>query len=154
ERPSYGRAMDWASEFQGILPTVAVRPDLRAAMRALLEQHEIPVKVTEGSDRRARRKAILDALFSGALTIDQAIAQTELRLGRDDSPHRTSTLVFATGWAKRLIHTHTSVFYTWAVLETLLAAGQSQCFVPHSSAEASTSACSRQLAGRTHDAAA
>ena len=151
--PSYGRRMEWASEFRDILSTVAVRPDLRASMKALLEQHEIPVKVTEGGDRRARRKAILGALFGGALTLDQAIARTEVQLARDDSPHRTSNLVFATGWAKRLVHTHTSVLYTWAVLKALLAAGQSQCFVPHSSAEAGTSACSRQLAGRAHDAA-
>src|SRR5262245_10351426 len=146
--------MAWASEFRDILPTVGVRPDLRAAMLALLEQHEIPVKVTEGGDRRARRKAILGALFGGALTLDQAIAEAEVQLARDDSPHRISNLVFATGWAKRLVHTHTSVFYTWAVLEALLAACQFQCFVPHSSAEAATSSCSKQLAGRAHDAAA
>lgn len=145
--------MDWASEFRDIPSTLAARPDLRAAMQALLAQHEIPVKVTEGGDRRERRKAILDALFAGALTLDQAIAETSARLARGDSPHRDSNLVFATGWAKRLVHTHTSVFYTWAVLEALLAAGQARCFVAHSSAEATTSTCSQQLAGRDHGAA-
>jgi hypothetical protein len=54
--------------------------------------------------------------------------------------------------AKRLIHTHINVLYTWAVLETLLAAGETLCFVPHSSAEAATSACSRLLAGQAHPA--
>lgn len=146
-------ATTWAAELGEIMPTLAERPDLRTAMRALLAQHEIPVKVTEGGDRRAQRKAILDALFEGVLTLDQAIAETEVRLARDGSPHRTSNLVFASGWAKRLVHTHTSVFYTWAVLEALLAAGESQCLVARSSAEASTSACSRLLAGRAHDAA-
>ncbi|HEU4732263.1 MAG TPA: hypothetical protein VFT22_30420 [Kofleriaceae bacterium] len=43
---------------------------------------------------------------------------------------------------------------TWAVLEALLAAGQPRCFVAHSSGEAATSACSRLLAGKLHDAAA
>jgi hypothetical protein len=146
-------ATPWAAEFCEIAPTLAERPDLRTAMRALLDQHEIPVKVTEGGDRRARRKAILDALFSGAIAFDDAIVQTERWLSRDDSPHRASNLVFASGWAKRLVHTHTSVFYTWAVLEALLAAGESQCFVEHSSAEATTSACARQLAGRAHPTA-
>ena len=145
--------LSWAAQLGDIPATLAVRPDLRTAMRFLLAHHEIPVKVTEGSDRRARRKAILDALFAGELTLDAAIADTERQLARDDSPHRTSNLVFASGWAKRLVHTHTSVFYTWAVLEFLLASGATQCFVPHASAESATSACSRLLAGRSHDAA-
>ncbi len=144
--------MLWAREFFEIPATLAARPDLRTAMRALLEQHEIPVKVTEGGDRRAQRKAILGALFDGGLTLDQAIAATEVRLARDGSPHRDSNLVFAKGWARRLVHTHTGVFYTWAVLDMVLAAGESQCFVPHSSAESDTSACSRLLAGKPHAA--
>lgn len=144
----------WAQQFGDIPQTLAERPDLRARMRALLDQHELPVKVTEGGDRRAERRAILGALFDGALTLDQAVAETEARLARETSPHRTSNLVFASGWAKRLVHTHTSVFYTWAVLDHLIAAGQPRCFVPHSPAEASSSACSRLLAGRDHPAAA
>ncbi len=142
----------WAQQFRDIPETLAVRPDLRAAMRQLLDQHELPVKVTEGGDRRDQRRAILGALFDGALTLDQAVAETEARLAREGSPHRASNLVFATGWARRLIHTHTSVFYVWAVLDHLLAAGESRCFVPHSPAEATTSACSRLLAGRDHPA--
>lgn len=142
----------WAAQFHDIPATLAARPELRATMRSLLEQHEIPVKVTEGGDRRVQRRAILGALFDGALTLDQAIAQTEHRLARADSPHRDSNLVFARGWAKRLIHTHLSVLYSWAVLETLLAAGEARCYVPHSSAEAATSACSRLLAGQVHPA--
>jgi hypothetical protein len=144
----------WAQQFRDIPQILAERPDLRARMRALLDQHELPVKITEGGDRRAERRAILGALFDGALTLDQAVAETEARLARETSPHRTSNLVFASGWAKRLVHTHTSVFYTWAVLDHLIAAGQPRCFVPHSSAEASSSACSRLLAGRDHPAAA
>lgn len=140
----------WAQQFRDIPATLAARPDLRATMRRLLAEHELPVKVTEGGDRRDQRRAILDALFAGSLTLDQAIAETEARLPREGSPHRTSNLVFASGWARRLVHTHTSVFYTWAVLEHLLAAGESRCFVPHSPAEAATSACSRLLAGRDH----
>jgi len=145
--------MEWASEFRDIASTLTERPDLRTAMQSLLAQHEIPVKVTEGGDRRERRKAILHALFGGALTLDQAIAATEVALARTDSPHRDSNRVFANGWARRLVHTHTSVFYSWAVLDAVLAAGASRCFVPHSSAEAATSSCARQLAGRDHDAA-
>ena len=143
----------WAAEFCEIPAALDAHPDLRTAMRALLAEHEIPVKVTEGGDRRARRKAILDALFAGTITLDQAIADTERRLAREDSPHRTSNLVFASSWARRLVHTHTSVFYTWALLEALLAAGEPRCFVAHSSAESTTSACSRLLAGQTHAAA-
>lgn len=143
----------WAQQFGDIPATLAMRPDLRAEMRRLLEQHELPVLVTEGGDRRAQRRAILGSLFDGSLTLDQAIAETELRLGRETSPHRANNRVFATGWARRLVHTHTAVLYCWAVLEQLLAAGQSRCFVPHSPAESATSACSRLLAGRDHAAA-
>ena len=142
----------WAQQFHDIPATLEERPDLRAAMRRLLDEHELPVKVTEGGDRCAQRRAILGALFDGALTLDQAVAETETRLAREGSPHRTSNLVFATGWAKRLIHTHTSVLYVWAVLDHLLAAGEPRCFVPHSPAETGTSACSRLLAGRAHPA--
>jgi hypothetical protein len=143
----------FASQFQDIVPTIAARPDLRAIMRALLERHEIPVKVTEGGDRRDRRRAILGALFDGQLTLDQAVAEAELRLAREASPHRDNNLVFARGWAKRLIHTHLSVMYSWAVLDQLLAAGQPRCYVPRSAAESATSACSRLLAGQIHPAA-
>jgi len=143
----------WAQEFRDIPATLEARPDLRAEMRRLLDEHELPVKVTEGGDRRAQRRAILGALFDGALTLDEAIAETERRLPRESSPHRTSNLVFASGWARRLVHTHTSVLYCWAVIELLLAAGHDRCFVPHSSAEAASSACSRLLAGRSHAAA-
>ena len=143
----------WATQLRDIPETLAARPDLRAVAHALLVQHELPVKVTEGDDRRAHRRTILGALFDGVLTLDQAIAQIELHLARDSSPHHDSNLVFARGWAKRLVHTHMSVLYTWSVLETLLAAGEARCFVPHSPAEAATSACSRLLAGHTHAAA-
>jgi hypothetical protein len=146
------RRVEWAAELSEVPSTLAVRPDLRAAMQALLAAHAIPVKVTEGGDRDARRKAILGALIDGALTFDEAIAQTEARLGRDDSPHADSNRVFASGWAKRLIYTHTGVLYTWAVLEALLAAGETRCFVAHSSAESATSPCARLLAGKLHDA--
>jgi hypothetical protein len=142
----------WAQQFRDIPSILAVRADLRAAMRQLLDHHELPVKVTEGGDRRDQRRAILGALFDGGLTLDQAVAATEARLPREGSPHRTSNLVFASGWARRLIHTHTSVLYSWAVLDHLLAAGEARCFVPHSSAEAPDSACSRLLAGRDHAA--
>jgi hypothetical protein len=142
----------WASQFHDIPETIAARPDLAATMRTLLAEHEIPVKVTEGGDRRAERRAILGALFEGALTLDQAIAETERRLARDASPHHGNNLVFARGWARRLIHTHLSVMYSWAVLETLLAAGETRCYVPHTTTEAATSACSRLLAGRIRPA--
>jgi hypothetical protein len=143
----------WATQFDEIPGALIARADLRAAMRSLLDTRELPVKVTEGGDRRERRRAILGALFDGAMTLDEAVAQVEVQLAREGSPHRDSNLVFARGWAKRLVHTHTSVFYTWAVLEALLAAGASRCFVPHSPAESATSACSRLLAGQTHAAA-
>jgi hypothetical protein len=144
--------LPWALQFADIPDTLARRPDLRAAMRALLAEHEIPVKVSEGGDRRARRKAILDALFAGDTTFEAAVADAEHRLSRDDSPHKVNNAVFARGWARRLIHTHTNVYYCWAVVDALLAAGEARCFVPHSTAESADSACSRQLAGKDHDA--
>jgi hypothetical protein len=145
--------MQWATEFQDIPATLAGRADLRAAMKDLLAEHEIPVKVTEGGDRRERRKAILGALFGGEISLDEAVAHTEVQLGRGDSPHRDNNQVFCNGWARRLVYTHTSVFYNWAVLEALLAGRAPRSFVAHSSAEAGTSSCSRELAGRAHDAA-
>ncbi|HEY0191483.1 MAG TPA: hypothetical protein VGC42_10210 [Kofleriaceae bacterium] len=141
----------WARQFRDIPETLAARPELRAVVQTLLVAREIPVKVTEGGDRRARRKAILGALFDGRVTLDEAIAQTEQQLPREASPHHESNLVFAKGWARRLIHTHTSVLYCWGVLELLLLTGEPTCYVPHSTAEAPTSSCSKLLAGKHHD---
>jgi hypothetical protein len=152
--PAELAALPWATHLGEVFGLLAVRKDLVLVMRALLANHEIPVKVTEGGDRRARRKAILEALFVGDLTIDAAVAETERRLARDDSPHAASNLVFASGWARRLIYTHTNVFYCWAVLEQLMMAGQTRVRVPHAASEAATSRCSRELAGRDHDAVA
>src|ERR1051325_6612373 len=92
----------WASQFSDIPATIAARSDLRAVMKALLEAHDFPVKVTEGGDRRAQRRDILGAVIDGALTLDAAVVEAERRLARDESPHRDSNLVFARGWAKRL----------------------------------------------------
>lgn len=142
----------WAAEFRDIPETLAERPDLRAAMRALCAAHEIPVKVTEGGDRRARRKLILDALFAGTIDLAAAEAATETALARTDSPHAASNLVFAKGWAHRLVATHYSVFYSWAVLDELIARGE-RAWVARATTESPTSRCSRLLAERAHDPA-
>lgn len=140
----------WAEQFREIPATLAVRPDLRAAMRRLLAQHELPCEATEGGDRDAQRRSILGASIEGALALEEAAAALEARLPREASPHRASSVVFASGWAHRLIHTQISVLYSWAVLDQLAAAGHTRCFVAHSAAEAPTTTCARLLAGRDH----
>ena len=48
------------------------------------------------------------------------------------------------------MRTQFSRFYNQAVLEELRARGETECFVAHSSAEASDSPCSTLLAGNHH----
>ncbi|MFV8951635.1 hypothetical protein [Serratia fonticola] len=141
----------YASDFQEIPDALHNNQPLRDSVLALIKSKKIAGKVTEGEDRLAKFKQILTDLVKGEITVDKAISLTEVTIPRLGSIHAGSNQVFATGWAERLVRTQFSRFYNQAVLESEVAKGNTECFVPPSKQEQPTSQCSQNLAGRSHD---
>lgn len=140
-----------ANDFTEILAVFSRNDALRSAALALIANQPMAGKVTEGGDRLERFRAILTDLINGRTDMVGAIRKTEVELSRQTSLYSGSNQVFAANWEERLVRTQLSRFYNQAVMEKLLAEGETECFVPHSPAEDSDSKCSIQLAGKTHD---
>jgi len=143
--------MLYAKQFSEISNILEQRADLRDYIINLIDQQPIPGKVTEGNDRLLSFREILKSLVKGQISLVDACVRTEKDLPRELSIHAANNKVFASGWAERLIRTQYSRFYNQAVMEILLAAGQTKCFVPHSTDEDQSTNCSMLLAGRIHD---
>ncbi|MBE7474275.1 MAG: hypothetical protein HS114_34530 [Anaerolineales bacterium] len=141
----------YANEFSEIPIVLSKRADLRGAMIKLVETESVAGKVTEGGNRLDLFRSVLKPLIIGELTLTNAYQRTMLHLTRENSIHAGNNKVFATGWAERLVRTQYSRFYNQAVMEELLAKGQTECFVPHSSEENVGSKCSLYLAGKAHN---
>jgi hypothetical protein len=141
----------YANDFTEIPATLAKNEGLRHAVLELIDNQPMPGKVTEGGDRLVRFRGIIKDLVNGQIGLPEAYRRTESELPRHMSIHSGSNRVFPDGWAERQVRTQFSRFYNQAVMEKLLAEGQTQCFVPHSAAEDENTACSRQLAGSNHD---
>jgi hypothetical protein len=140
-----------ASDFTGVLTVFSQNDELRNAALNLIANQPMPGKVTEGEGRLEKFRVILTDLVNGQINLTEAYVRTSVDLPRQASPHSGNNRVFPDGWEERLVRTQLSRFYNQAVMEKLLSEGENQCFVPHSSAEASDSACSIHLAGSNHD---
>lgn len=141
----------YAQDFDDIPRALAENEPLRTAALALIEKESMPGKVTEGGDRLHRLRGILRDFVDGKIQLPQAYARVDAELPRQNSVYASDNRVFAANWQERLIRTQLSRFYNQAVMEELIARGETRCYVPHSGAEASDSPCSRQLAGAHHD---
>lgn len=141
----------YANEFSDISATLAERKDLRQAVLQLIDNQPVWAKALEGGDRLTRFRTILKKLVTGEMDLIEAYQGTTVELPRDGSIHVHNNRVFPKDWAERLVRTEYSRFYNQAVMEKLLAEGNTQCFVPHSSQEKPDSKCSIYLAGRVHD---
>lgn len=140
-----------ATEFSGILPAVAQDDALRSTILKLIAQEPIAGKVTEGGNRLARFRQILQDLVNNQVGMQEALSLVERDLSEATSSHIGNTRVFPSGWAEKSVRTQLSRFYNQAVMEMLMSEGETECFVPHSSAEDSTSSCSSQLAGKNQN---
>lgn len=140
-----------ATEFDQILDVLKENEHLRNEVLALVESQPMPGKVTEGGDRLSHFRTILAALISGDIGLPDAFTRTQRELQRESSMHSGNNRVFAAQWTERLVRTQLSRFYNQAVMERLLAEGETHCFVPHSSSEDSSSPCSVALAGKNHE---
>lgn len=142
---------NFAEDYYEIPQALELNDDLRVAMIELIAADSIYGKVLEGGNRLSIFQSILTDLADGQVDQDAAIRRTSLELPRAASPHRASNRVFSSGWEERLVRTQLSRFYNQAVLEWLQENAETQCWVPHSTAEASASPCTRLLAGGIHD---
>jgi hypothetical protein len=140
-----------ANDFTEVLSVLSQNDELQSAVLALIIDQPMPGKVTEGEGRLEEFRVILTHLVKGQINLAEARAQTSVKLSRQASLHNGNNRVFPDGWESRLVHTQISRFYNQAVMEKLLSDGKTQCFVPHSSAEAPDSPCSMHLAGSNHD---
>ncbi len=140
----------YANDFAGIPAALAQNEELRKAVLALVPTQPMAGKATEGGTRLQDFRLILADLVEGRLDLERASERTLRELPRASSLHGDSNRVFASGWAERLVRTQYSRFYNQAVLQALLAHGETSCFVPHSSDEDGGSKCSRLLAGAHH----
>lgn len=140
----------YASEFSEIPVVLEQNTALRDAVLSLIGHELMPGKVTEGGDRLDRFRAILRDLVSGNINFTEAYQRTEQELPPEESAYGYDRRVFASGWAERLVRTQYSRFYNQAAIESLIAAGFTEGYVPHSGGEDAGSPCTRQLAGRKH----
>lgn len=141
----------YANDFTEIPVVLSQNEGLRRAMLDLIDNQPMPGKVTEGGNRLTRFRGVLKELTAGRIDLPEAYRLTKTELPRDASIHSHNNRVFPANWGERLVRTQFSRFYNQTVMEKLLADGHTRCFVPHSSAEAPDSPCSRQLAGANHD---
>lgn len=140
-----------ASDFTEVLTIFSQNNEMRDAVLTLIVNQPMAGKVTESKERLEKFRVILADLVNGQINLTEAYARTSVELPRQASPHSGNNRVFPDGWEERLVRTQLSRFYNQAVMEKLLSEGENQCFVPHSSAEASDSPCSMYLAGSNHD---
>lgn len=141
----------YAEDFGQIATTLATNTELRQAVAALASTEPMPGKVTEGGDRIEVFRRVLDDLIAGRIDLEEAYLRTETELPRAESPHAGNNRVFPHDWGERLVRIQLSRCYNQAVMEELIAAGETRCHIPHSQAESSESKCSQQLAGGNHD---
>jgi len=88
-----GLASGFAEEFSEILPALSSNTTLQDAVRVLIAQQPMPGKVTEGVDRLAKFRPILDELTLGRIDFYMAFAQVESEIPRRTSAHWRSNLV-------------------------------------------------------------
>lgn len=142
----------YAAEFSDIPFTLANNVALRERVLELVAREPMPGKATDEPGRLDAFRAVLARVAAGELTVPAAVAEVERALPPETSPHRGNARVFPSGWAERLVRTQVSRCYNQAVLEVLLAHGETRVVVPPSSEQGSASRCTQLLAGREHDA--
>ena len=140
----------FADDYFGIPDALMNNAAIRQRMISLITSEPVVGKAIEGGDRLDRLRVILIEMTGGKLDLNSSIAQVGRELPRNSSIYLDDNRVFAIGWEERLIRTQFSRFYNQAVLEMVIAEGGVDCFIPHSSAEQSTTSCSINLAGRRH----
>jgi len=140
----------YANQYSEIPAALASEARLRNHALVLVGREPMPGKVTEGGARLDDLRGLLTRVLEGRITPAEACAQVERAIPREESGHSANNRVFPSGWGERLVRTQVSRLYNQAVLELALEDGIEEVFVPHSSEEEGTSACTQLLAGGRH----
>ena len=145
----------YAENFFEIPTALAANDDLRQLVVSFIKSDPILGKTLEDDSGNRLRvfRDILIELANDRIFLETAYQQTEAKLPRHTSPHKSNSRAFSSGWAERLVRMQLSRFYNQAVLKQLLEAGAANCFVPHSESEKSSSRCTQELAGSQHPVA-
>ncbi len=141
---------NWARHYDEIPEALGSNDKVRSHTLDLIADEPIIGKSLEGGTRKGDFRTILTALVKGEIDHAAAEQRVSSELPRSNSPHMGNNRVFNSQWKERLIRSQLSRFYNQSVMEVLEERGDSECFVPHSPREDTTSDCTQQLAGGTH----
>lgn len=141
--------MSFASEYNGILETIANNQNIRDRMIDNIKAAKFSGKIFEGGNREEKIRSIFTKLFQLSLTEIQAKNEIETQLERLSSPYRGNSRVFSRDWVEKNFRTQLSRFYNQAVLESLKENHAKECYVHHSTTE-SSSKCIHVYAGKNH----
>jgi hypothetical protein len=134
--------MEYANEFNEILPVLSDNLDLRQKVVELIQNRPITGKSVEEDSRVNRFREVLIELVEGNISnLEESYSKVEVELPRNKSKYSFDNRVFASGWAERLVRTQLSRFYNQAILEELKRNGEEECFVPASSSHNLSSRC-------------
>jgi hypothetical protein len=140
----------YATQYSEIPTAFASEVRIRDRALLLVSRELMPGKATEGGDRLNQLRDLLTRVIEGKITPSAACTEVERTIPRENSVHALNNRVFPTSWGERLIRTQVSRLYNQAVLELALEDGIEEVFVPHSSEEEGSSACTQFLAGGRH----
>lgn len=134
--------MKYANEFDEILPTLVENNEIKQRVLSLIKTKPILGKVIEEDSRvNEFREILVELVEEKIINLKVSFTEVESRLPREKSKYSSNNMVFASGWAERLVRTHLSRFYNQAVLEELDEKGEEECFVPASSSQNLSSRC-------------
>lgn len=134
--------MEYANEFNEILPCLKNNSELRQKAVELIQTKPITGKSIEEDNRVNKFREILVELIEGNIaSLEESYAIVESEIPRNESRYFSDNRVFSNGWSERLIRTQLSRFYNQTILEDLKDKGEEECFVPASSSHNLSSRC-------------
>lgn len=134
--------MEYANEFNEILPFLTNNLELRQKVVELIQTRPIPGKSIEEDARVHKFRGILIEMIEGGISsLEKSYEKVESTLPRNESKYFNDNKVFASGWSERLVRTQLSRFYNQAILEELKCSGEDECFVPASSSRNLSTRC-------------
>ncbi|AFK21242.1 hypothetical protein HFX_6118 (plasmid) [Haloferax mediterranei ATCC 33500] len=145
-----GIMTEWAQHYDEIPKALSNNGEIRLHALELIADEPIIGKCLEGGTRKEDFRTILSELVKGEIDHATAEQRVSSELPPSNSLHMGNNHVFNSQWKERLIRSQLSRFYNQSVMEILEERGDSECFVPRSPREDTTSDCTQQLAGGKH----
>lgn len=123
--------MEYAYEFNDILPVLSVNAPLRQKVIVLINSKPICHKAIEECAREAKFRQILaDLVNRNILSVEFACKKIKKEIPMEQSIHDPEDRTFLNGWEERLVRLHLSRFYNHVILDDLSQNGEEECFIP------------------------